>query len=110
VSPSECLNRTSAAGQQVAEVYRNCLSLADALYKLACIAYKEGRSAEALDHLGRALEVNPSKGACHRVLGLIRDETGDREKAAFHYKGAMRLDPSTADDDHVRRRLKELER
>lgn len=81
---------------------------ADALYGLGCVAYEEGRDAEARDHLLAALAAREAHGGTHRMLGLVYDRLGNRAAALRSYERAAALDPAIARQAHVKRRLAEL--
>jgi tetratricopeptide (TPR) repeat protein len=80
----------------------------DAHYGLGCVAHKQKRYDEAREHLEKALALDKDNGGCHRVLAMVYDEIGDRPKAIFHYERAVALDRSIANDQAIRKRLKEL--
>lgn len=61
-------------------------------------------------YLENALQLKKGDAMCHRVLGLVYDEAGDKEKAVFHYQRAVDLDPKNAGDEPIRERLKALKR
>lgn len=82
----------------------------DALYGLGCVAYKLRRNAEARDYLEKALALHEEDGLCHRLLGLVYEELGDKRSAELHYERAVALDPSVAGDAVIRERLQELKR
>jgi Flp pilus assembly protein TadD len=51
----------------------------------------------ALDPLGKAVELLPSQSRPRFVLGVAEERTGDLNKAAESFEGAVRLDPSNAE-------------
>lgn len=50
----------------------------------------------ALDKINVALEQNPKLGAAHNLAGLIYDRLGQAERANWHFKRAVALDPNDA--------------
>ena len=79
---------------------------ADALYGLGCVAHKQKKYNEAVRCLQKAMKLGKDEGLCHRVLGLVHDESGEKEKAIFHYQRAVDLDPTNAGDQAIQDRLK----
>jgi tetratricopeptide (TPR) repeat protein len=92
--------------------YERALRLApasrDALYGLGCVAYHQKCYREAVEHLEAVLAAREGDAPAHRVLALAYDDLGDGPKALAHYTRAAELDPKTADEEHVRRRIAAL--
>jgi tetratricopeptide (TPR) repeat protein len=80
----------------------------DALYGLGCVAYHQRRYPEAVGHLEAVLAAHPADAPAHRVLAFVYDDLGDGPKALAHYTRAAELDPRTAAEEHVRRRIEAL--
>lgn len=55
-----------------------------------------GKFAEAAEQFVQALALNPKLAEAHYLLGLIRQERGDRDAAVASYRAALRLDPRYA--------------
>jgi tetratricopeptide (TPR) repeat protein len=72
----------------------------DALYRLGCIAYRQGRPALARVYLGQAAALHPS-AAIHSALGDVARTLGDLATATTQYQRAVQLDPR-ADEVHTR--------
>jgi Tfp pilus assembly protein PilF len=68
----------------------------DALYGMGCVAYKQGRHAESVEYLEKALALAADDPRCHRVLGFVYEELGDQTKSAHHFGRAAPLDPKFA--------------
>jgi Flp pilus assembly protein TadD len=79
-----------------------------ALYGLGCVAYKERHYGEARSQLVRALELQADHAPTHRVLAMVYDQFGDRDKARTHYERAVTLDSAIASEEHVQQRLTDL--
>jgi Tfp pilus assembly protein PilF len=72
----------------------------DALYRLGCIAYRQGRPALARVYLGQAAALHPT-AAIHSALGDVARTLGDLATATTQYQQAVQLDPQ-ADEVHTR--------
>lgn len=81
---------------------------ADAHYGLGCVAYERDQFAEATTHLEKALAINQDHGKSHLVLAMVQEATGDIPNAVEHYERAIALDPSVANDDEIKQRVREL--
>jgi tetratricopeptide (TPR) repeat protein len=55
-----------------------------------------GKFAEAAGHFVQVLAINPKLAEAHYLLGLIRQERGDRDAAVASYRTALRIDPRYA--------------
>jgi tetratricopeptide (TPR) repeat protein len=86
--------------RQAEHYYRQILQAdpghADALHLLGMIAYQEGRPADALDLIRRALAVNPAHPLYHCNAGLAYQALGRLDAAEAAYRQALALKP-----DHV---------
>src|SRR5262249_25177966 len=72
----------------------------DALYRLGCIAYTQGRPALARVYLGQAAAWHPT-AAIHSALGDVARTLGDLATATTKYQKAVQLAPQ-ADEGHIR--------
>jgi tetratricopeptide (TPR) repeat protein len=72
----------------------------DALYRLGCIAYTQGRPALARVYLGQAAARHPT-AAIHSALGDVARTLGDLATATTQYRQAVQLAPQ-ADEVHTR--------
>lgn len=59
---------------------------AGARYQLGALLAEAGRPAEAVPHLRRALELNPSLGDAYRLLGRSYAALGEKERAAEMFR------------------------
>ena len=57
---------------------------------------QKGRFAEAAAELTRAIEKNPKLAEAHYLMGLIRQERGDRELAIASFRAALKIEPRHA--------------
>lgn len=80
----------------------------EAHFGLGCVAYEQQRPAEAKDRLVQALAIDSAHSASHRMLAIIYDDEGERERALFHYQRAMALNEALANDDDLKQRVREL--
>jgi predicted Zn finger-like uncharacterized protein len=88
-------------------------NFADAYYKLGRTDHDEGRSAQAIAHLRRALEAGMEKAPwtadAHLLLGYAYKQTRQRNEAVEQFKRYLELSPSDAPDrDEVKRELRFL--
>ena len=66
------------------------------LYRdLAAVERKAGQSASALQHLRRAVELDPTEARTHAAIGTILDEQGDTVGALASFERAHTLDPES---------------
>lgn len=83
------------------DLYRRVLAgdaqHSDALHMLGVAAYQQGRGAEALETIGRAIATNPRIAAYHSNLGHVLKQLGRLEAAVVAYEAAIRLQPSLAE-------------
>lgn len=66
----------------------------DALHLSGLVAYQQGRPADAISLLGRALKRNPASAMCVMRLGMAYTALGDFVLAERHLRAALKLDPS----------------
>ena len=69
----------------------------DALLFLGVIACQDGRHAQALQLIGKALEIDPAHAAAHSNLGIALEGLGETERAAAAHRRALALRPDFAD-------------
>lgn len=55
---------------------------------------KQVKNSEAIVFLKKALATNPNEAEVHRHLGLAYNNIGNSEKTLFHWKQAVKLDPT----------------
>lgn len=65
---------------------------AEALYRLGCLAYRQGRAELARVYLTQAVAFQPSV-ATHAALGEVARALGDLATATTQYQQAVQLDP-----------------
>lgn len=58
--------------------------------------HKNGRSADALEHLAAAVRLRPGHGPAHYSLGVALASQGRTDEAIDHYRKALRIDPEYA--------------
>jgi tetratricopeptide (TPR) repeat protein len=69
------------------------------LYRdLAVVEGKAGQSARALEHLRRAVQLDPSDARAHAALGALLDEQGDTVAALEAFERARALDRDAVPD------------
>jgi len=73
----------------------------EALYRLGCIAYTQGRPALARVYLVQAATLPPAAAPIHAALGDVACALGDLATATTQYQQAAQLDPQ-ADEVHTR--------
>lgn len=71
---------------------------ASALFGLGSVAYEEAQYIEAREHLKNALKFGNDDQACHRLLGMVYDQIGDRKNAVLHYQRAVELSGAAAEE------------
>lgn len=69
----------------------------DALHFLGVIAYQQGRHAEAVELISRAIGIDQRQPAAHSNLGNALEALGELERAAAAYGEALALHPDFAD-------------
>jgi protein O-GlcNAc transferase len=93
---ARALERAQRWGEAEA-LYRQLLGEAPAhtaaLVQLANVCHRQGRAAQALQLLERALELNPQLTAAHTNRGVLLQLQGDLEGASRCYGQALSLDP-----------------
>jgi len=68
----------------------------DAMKLLGVILHRSGRQQAAMEHIMRALKINPDFAAGHYNLGIMLREAGKLEEAAASFREAIRLQPDSA--------------
>jgi len=68
----------------------------DALQLLGIIAWREKRHQDALDLIGRAIEINPSQPQFHGNLGLVLVDMGKLDEAIAAFTRSLMLRPKSA--------------
>jgi protein O-GlcNAc transferase len=105
-STSEALSRAVAhhqAGQlpQAEQIYRQVLQAdprnADAWHLLGVIAAQVNNHQAAIDHIRRAIELNPNSTAFHANLGAAYQKVKQFDNAVSCYRRALELNPNNAE-------------
>src|SRR5580700_11099394 len=105
-STTEALNRAVAyhqAGQlpQAEQIYRQVLQTdprnADAWHLLGVIAAQVNNHEAAIDHIRRAIELNPNSTAFHANLGAAYQKLKRFDHAITCYRRALELNPNNAE-------------
>jgi tetratricopeptide (TPR) repeat protein len=79
---------------------------ADYLHQWGVAALQAGLPEEAAQALSRAVEVDPSRSASHKALGVVLFEVlGRRDEGAPHLRRALALDPTDRDAPRIRQLL-----
>jgi len=71
--------------------------LVDQLVDKATRAIQNGESREAIQHLGRAIVLEPRRETAHALLGALLLTLGENDRAEAHLALATRLAPGRAD-------------
>jgi len=83
--------------QQAESLYWRILDAAPeqpvALHLLGAIAHQMGDSAAAVDHIGKAVAVEPSYAEAHGNLGLALQALGRTDDAVASYRRALAINP-----------------
>jgi Flp pilus assembly protein TadD/mono/diheme cytochrome c family protein len=88
------LDRTA---QHFAETARVRPESAAAHYNLGNVLFRQGRHAEAVESLRKALAIDPDYALAHDGLGVALHSQGLLNDATEHYRQAVRLDPQNTD-------------
>ena len=88
------LDRTA---QHFAETVRVRPGSAAAHYNLGNALFRQGRHAEAVESLRKALAIDPDYALAHDGLGVALHSQGRLVEAADHYRRAVILDPDNTD-------------
>jgi Flp pilus assembly protein TadD/mono/diheme cytochrome c family protein len=88
------LDRTA---QHFAETVRVRPDSAAAHYNLGNALFRQGRPAEAVGALRKALAIDPDYALAHDGLGVALYSQGRLVEATGHYRRAVKLDPNNAD-------------
>jgi tetratricopeptide (TPR) repeat protein len=67
---------------------------ADNFFMLARIYFMLGDLKQARSYADTALIIDPYYAEVHHLLGMICEKEGDKQKAAWHYERAVRLNPT----------------
>ena len=94
--------------------FRRCIELkpdsAEVFTNLGIVLRKAEFIREAIDAFNQALELQPSLALPHLQLALMYlSREKDNEKALFHLKKTLELDPSLPQADAIRTKIAELE-
>jgi Flp pilus assembly protein TadD/mono/diheme cytochrome c family protein len=88
------LDRTA---HHFAETVRVQPELAAAHYNLGNALFRQGRHAEAVESLRKALAIDPDYALAHDGLGVALYAQGRVGEATNHYRRAVKLDPNNTD-------------
>lgn len=80
----------------------------DAHRGLAAVAYDLGHLGDAVDHLERVAELDPTDARPHRLIGLIYKDLAQDERAVAAYREAMRREPPSEVANEIRTELAEV--
>jgi tetratricopeptide (TPR) repeat protein len=82
-------------------VYRHILSNhpnhAEALYLLGIVVYQQGFPDDALEYLGKAVQIDGRQARFHNSLGIVCRAQGNLDEARAAYERALELRPDYAD-------------
>lgn len=82
------------------EIYERVLKMQpdhfDALHFLGVIAYQNGNTRNALDLIGKAIEINPNSAAAYSNRGMVLQELKQFEAAVASYDKAIAIAPDFA--------------
>lgn len=67
---------------------------------LGSVLESQGRSAEAVEHLRRAVSVRPQHAAAHNLLGSAYQALAKFEQASAEFREALRLEPAGLDAEY----------
>ena len=67
---------------------------------LGYVLAAQGRTAEAIEHYQKALEINPHSAEAHLNWGILLARQGRTAEAIEHYQKALEIDPDYADADN----------
>lgn len=87
--------------REAAALYRDILQQqpdqCNALHRLGVLAYYDGKHAEAVEFIRKAIAVEPQGAGLHSDIGEAYRALGKPEDAAVHLRQALALDPTYAD-------------
>ncbi|HUT78960.1 MAG TPA: protein kinase, partial [Polyangia bacterium] len=89
--------RLDAAGELFAEAARLDARNAAAWFGAGRVAFEQGRTADALGHLGRALRQRPGHPRYRNFLGQIHLTMGDRGRAVAEWRKVLAVHPDNAE-------------
>jgi tetratricopeptide (TPR) repeat protein len=100
--------------REAIDEFRRCIELkpdsAEVFTNLGIVYRKADLSREAIDAFNQAIELNPALSLPHLQLALIYlSSEKDNEKALFHLKKTLELEPSLPQADSIRTKIAELE-
>jgi tetratricopeptide (TPR) repeat protein len=72
------------------------ISDADILGNLGLLLMREGKVAEAVEPLNKALQLNPNSATAHYDLGMVLLKLGKSDESISHFSTAIRLKPDWA--------------
>jgi tetratricopeptide (TPR) repeat protein len=67
---------------------------------LGYVLAAQGRTAEAIEHYQKVLEINPHSAEAHLNWGILLARQGRTAEAIEHYQKALEIDPDYADADN----------
>lgn len=79
------------------------------LRELAAVERQSGQTEQALAHVTRAIELDPSDRASYVTLGELREQAGDLEGAERAYEAARRLEPGDGIEERLAKVRQTLE-
>ena len=100
--------------REAIDEFRRCIELkpdsAEVFTNLGIVYRKADLIREAIDAFKQAIELNPALSLPHLQLALIYlSSEKDNEKALFHLKKTLELEPSLPQADSIRTKIAELE-
>jgi tetratricopeptide (TPR) repeat protein len=99
-----------AYARQHRQAVRLAPDVAGMAYNLGVALDKKGSAEEAVRWYGRALELDPDFALPHLCLGvLFLEQKADTERAAFHLRRSLIIDPEQPQAEAMRTKLYELE-
>lgn len=76
---------------------KDCPNHPDVLHLMSLAAFQDGDVQTGMDHICRAIEIQPMKGEFHLSLGGMLSASGDIESAVVCFRKATVLNPSFPD-------------
>jgi tetratricopeptide (TPR) repeat protein len=87
----------SGALDESEQLYRQIVAAeprnADAWHLLGLVEHQRGRNVEAIEHIGRAIELEPARFMYHLNLAMVHSSQGHSEQAIAALEKVIRLDP-----------------
>lgn len=90
------LNQFPEAEQELRKTLQINSESPEANMYLGMTCFKTGRVQEAINHISRAIELNPNCKGYHFALGMIFETQGDRARALGEYKLETASHPETS--------------